>query len=64
MTYDRLHDLQRCRNCGGPTGRWGWFEAESERVVYVICYDCLNNGTEPAVQVVTMERRKSNDISD
>lgn len=53
MTSDPLRDLPPCRNCGAPTGRWGWFDGGTERVVYVICYDCLAKGTEPAVQVAS-----------
>lgn len=44
--------LPPCRHCGAPTGRWGWYEDPEHPVHYVICYECLNSGIEPAVQVV------------
>jgi hypothetical protein len=61
MTSHLQHDLPRCRNCGGPTGRWGWYESEDDLVVYVICCDCLARGTEPAVQIAKISGDNSDD---
>jgi len=41
----------RCRLCGEPMMRWGWFGADFEPVEWWYCMPCDLNGRRPFIQV-------------
>lgn len=65
-----------CKNCGGVTLRWGWYQSQHEPVEYWYCLACDREGREPVIQIhptrggisgasgLSVEKERTKDVSE